>query len=248
MKSIKGKVALVTGAGRGIGRQIAIKLAGCGAKVICVSRTLKELDQTISLIKRDGGEGEAFLLDLTVLADIEELRDVLIEKYGQVDILINNAGGYPKEVYQDGEEQALNIWEWEEKKWDTIIETNTKIPFLVTKTFVPQMIERKSGDVIFISSRMGRIPSQMGAYAMAKSGIVTMSDTLALQVKEYGIRSNCVAPGILDTPGQRVYNKSVGQEGIEMGDSRSVADAVVYLLCYAPSNMTGQVLDLWSKV
>ena len=110
------------------------------------------------------------------------------------------------------------------------------------------MIKQHSGKIVSVSSRMGRIASQMGAYAVAKAGIVTMTKTTAIQVKEYGIQCNAVAPGITDTPGQRVYNHSVGQDGVEMGNAEDVAKAIVYLLADAPDVMTGQVMDLFTTL
>ena len=154
---------------------------------------------------------------------------------------INNAGGYPKEIYKNIEHQAIKIWEWSEEQWDQIIKTNLRIPFLVTKNVVPVMIKQGKGDIVNVSSRMGRIASQMGAYAVAKGGIVTMTKTTAIQTKEYGIKCNAVSPGIVDTPGQRVYNHSVGQDGCPMGSSKDVAKAIIYLLADSPAVMTGTV-------
>ena len=118
-----------------------------------------------------------------------------------------------------------------------------RIPFLVTKNVVPVMIKQGKGDIVNVSSRMGRIASQMGAYAVAKGGIVTMTKTTAIQTKEYGIKCNAVSPGIVDTPGQRVYNHSVGQDGCPMGSSKDVAKAIIYLLADSPAVMTGQSID-----
>ena len=135
-----------------------------------------------------------------------------------------------------------------EEQWDQIIKTNLRIPFLVTKNVVPVMIKQGKGDIVNVSSRMGRIASQMGAYAVAKGGIVTMTKTTAIQTKEYGIKCNAVSPGIVDTPGQRVYNHSVGQDGCPMGSSKDVAKAIIYLLADSPAVMTGQSIDLFTTV
>ena len=110
------------------------------------------------------------------------------------------------------------------------------------------MISQKSGKVVSVSSRMGRIASQMGAYAVAKGAVITMTKTAAIQTKEYGIQVNAVAPGIVDTPGQRVYNHSVGQDNVAMGSAADVAKAIIYLLCDAPDVMTGQSIDLFTTV
>ena len=153
-----------------------------------------------------------------------------------------------QKIYKNIEHQAIKIWEWSEEQWDQIIKTNLRIPFLVTKNVVPVMIKQGKGDIVNVSSRMGRIASQMGAYAVAKGGIVTMTKTNAIQTNEYGIKCNAVSPGIVDTPGQRVYNHSVGQDGCPMGSSKDVAKAIIYLLADSPAVMTGQSIDLFTTV
>ena len=101
--------------------------------------------------------------------------DAVVEQFGRIDILVNNAGGYPSEIYDSVEQQAIKIWEWTEAQWDQILKTNLKIPFLCINKVVPVMIKQRSGDIVSVSSRMGRIASQMGGYAVAKAGIVTLT-------------------------------------------------------------------------
>lgn len=245
---LQGKTAIVTGAGKGIGREAALLIAAEGASVICAARTQSDLDETVQMIKARGGDATALSRDLTDAAQVQSMADAVMEKYGHIDILINNAGGYPSEIYDKVDKQAIKIWEWSEEQWDQIIKTNLKIPFLCINKIVPIMIKQGSGDIVSVSSRMGRIASQMGAYAVAKGGIITLTKTTAIQTQEYGIRANAVAPGIVDTPGQRVYNHNVGQDDIKMGSADSVARAILYLLCDAPQVMTGQVLDLFTTV
>lgn len=245
---LENKIAIVTGAGKGIGRETALEIAAEGAVVVCVSRTQSDLDETVKMIRRNGGNAISLSRDLTDAAQVQSMADTVVEKYGRIDILINNAGGYPSEIYDKVSRQAIKIWEWSETQWDQIIKTNLKIPFLCINKIVPIMIKQGSGDIVSVSSRMGRIASQMGAYAVAKGGIITLTKTTAIQTQEYGIRANAVAPGIVDTPGQRVYNHNVGQDDIKMGSAHSVARAVMYLLCDAPQVMTGQVLDLFTTV
>ncbi len=248
------KTAIVTGAGKGIGREAAIEIAAEGAAVICVSRTQADLDETVKIIEGNGGKAISLSRDLTDASQVQSMVDTVVKKYGHIDILINNAGGYPSEIYtlpdgsNDTGRQAIKIWEWSEAQWDQIIKTNLKIPFLCINKVLPVMIKQRSGDIVSVSSRMGRIASQMGAYAVAKGGIITMTKTTAIQTQEYGIRANAVAPGIVDTPGQRIYNHNVGQDDIKMGTANSVARAIMYLLCDAPPVMTGQVLDLFTTV
>ena len=243
------KVAVVTGASRGIGRAIAEKLAEEGVFVVINYRGNEEqAKQVQQTIKEQGGNAGIYGCDVSDFSACEAFFKDVIETYGRLDILVNNAGGYPKEIYKNIEHQAIKIWEWSEEQWDQIIKTNLRIPFLVTKNVVPVMIKQGKGDIVNVSSRMGRIASQMGAYAVAKGGIVTMTKTTAIQTKEYGIKCNAVSPGIVDTPGQRVYNHSVGQDGCPMGSSKDVAKAIIYLLADSPAVMTGQSVDLFTTV
>ena len=246
--SLEGKIAIVTGAGKGIGRDAALAVAAEGATVVAVARTQADLDETVRLIEEKGGKAISLARDLTVADQVQSMVDTVVEKFGRIDILVNNAGGYPSEIYDAVKQQAIKIWEWSETQWDQIIKTNLRIPFLVTKNVVPVMIKQGKGDIVNVSSRMGRIASQMGAYAVAKGGIVTMTKTTAIQTKEYGIKCNAVSPGIVDTPGQRVYNHSVGQDGCPMGSSKDVAKAIIYLLADSPAVMTGQSVDLFTTV
>ena len=201
---LKGKIAIITGAGKGIGREAALAIAAEGATVVAVARTQADLDETVKLIKEQGGTASSLSRDLTDSAQVQSMVDSVLETYGRIDILVNNAGGYPSEIYDTVKQQAIKIWEWSEEQWDQIIKTNLKIPFLCINKVVPVMIRQGGGDIVSVSSRLGRIASQMGAYAVAKGGIVTLTKTTAIQTQEYGIKVNAVAPGIVDTPGQRV--------------------------------------------
>lgn len=245
---LKGKIAIITGAGKGIGREAALAIAAEGATVVAVARTQADLDETVKLIKEQGGTASSLSRDLTDSAQVQSMVDSVLETYGRIDILVNNAGGYPSEIYDTVKQQAIKIWEWSEEQWDQIIKTNLKIPFLCINKVVPVMIRQGGGDIVSVSSRMGRIASQMGAYAVAKGGIVTLTKTTAIQTQEYGIKVNAVAPGMVDTPGQRVYNHNVGQDDAKMGSAADVAKGIVYLLCDTPPVMTGQVIDMFTTL
>ncbi len=245
---LSGEIAIVTGAGKGIGKEIALALGAEGATVVAVSRTKADLDKVVKEITDNGGTAVALPRDLTDSSQVQSMVDEVVETYNKIDILVNNAGGYPKEIYNIAEQQPIKIWDWKEEQWDQIIKTNLKIPFLCINKVIPVMIKQKKGNIVNISSRMGRIASQMGAYAAAKSAIVTLTKTTAIQALEYGIKCNAVSPGILDTPGQRVYNHSVGQDKVAMGKAADVAKAVLYLICDSPANMAGQSMDLFTTV
>ena len=226
---LNGKIAIITGAGKGIGREAALAIAAEGATVAAVARTQSNLDETVRMIRDKGGCAISLSHDLTVGSEVQAMVDTVIETYGRIDILINNAGGYPSEIYKNIEHQAIKLWEWSENQWDQIIKTNLRIPFLCMNKILPIMIQQRSGKVVSVSSRMGRIASQMGAYAVAKGGIITMTKTAAIQTQEYGIQVNAVSPGIVDTPGQRVYNHSVGQDDISLGRAADVVyDRMIY--------------------
>ena len=245
---LEGKIAIVTGAGRGIGRDTALAISPDGANDEAVARTQPDLDETVSLIKKEGGTAVSLSRDLTDIDQVQSMVDTVVKQFGRIDILVNNAGGYPSEIYDSVGQQAIKIWEWTEAQWDQILKTNLKIPFLCINKVVPVMIKQRSGDIVSVSSRMGRIASQMGGYAVAKAGIVTLTKTTAIQTREYGIKANAVAPGIVDTPGQRTYNHNVGQDDAVMGSSAAVAKGILYLLADSPAEMTGQVIDMYTTV
>lgn len=245
---LQGEVAIVTGAGKGIGKEIAMAIAREGGTVVAVARTQSDLDQTVKEIEEIGGTAISLSRDLTDSTQVQSMVDAVMERFGKIDILINNAGGYPSEIYNNISKQAIKIWDWSEEQWDQIIKTNLKIPFLCTNKVIPEMIKKRKGKIINISSRMGRIASQMGAYACAKSAIITLTKTTAIQSQEYGIQCNAIAPGMLDTPGQRVYNHSVDQDDVKMGNVDCMGKAAIYLLCDTPDIMTGQVIDIFTTL
>lgn len=245
---LENKIAIVTGAGKGIGREAALAIAAEGALVVAVARTQKNLDETVKMVEETGGSAISISCDLTDEIQVQSMVHEVMDKFGSIDILVNNAGGYPKEIYDLVGKQAVKIWEWTEKQWDQILKTNLKPPFFCIKHIVPVMIEQKHGDIVSVSSRMGRIASQMGGYALAKAGIVTMTKTTAIQTKEFGIKVNAVAPGMVDTPGQRAYNHNVGQDDAVMGSAAAVAKGILYLLADSPAEMTGQVIDMYTTL
>lgn len=154
---LKDKVAIVTGAGKGIGRAAALAAAAEGATVVTVARTQSDLDETVRLIRENGGTASSLSRDLTCGEQAASMVDSVLQMYGRIDILINNAGGYPKEIYEGREHQAIRLWEWSEEQWDQIIRTNLRIPFLCMKHVIPVMIRQGSGKIVSVSSRMGRI-------------------------------------------------------------------------------------------
>ena len=142
-------------------RAAALAAAAEGATVVAVARTQSDLDETVRLIREKGGTASSLSRDLTCGEQAASMVDSVLQMYGRIDILINNAGGYPKEIYEGREHQAIRLWEWSEEQWDQIIRTNLRIPFLCMKHVIPVMIRQGSGKIVSVSSRMGSIASQM---------------------------------------------------------------------------------------
>ena len=127
---LQGKIAIVTGAGKGIGREAALAVASEGATVVAVARTQADLDETVRLIEEAGGSAIALSRDLTDAAQVQSMVDEVVARFGRIDILVNNAGGYPSEIYDKVRQQAIKIWEWSEEQWDQIIFYFRQLPLI----------------------------------------------------------------------------------------------------------------------
>lgn len=187
------KVALVTGASRGIGRAISLRLSGAGAQLVLTGRDQIALEETARLITTSGGLSPLIChLDLLDLASIQAAVKETEEEFGRIDILVNNSGITGKTV---------PMWELQESEWDETIDTNLKGPFLLTREVIPFMIKRESGSIIFIGSVTGKRPfMNKTAYAASKLGLVGLMRTLALELGTHGVRVNLISPGFVAGP------------------------------------------------
>ena len=194
VKELENKVALVTGASRGIGRAISLTLATAGAQLIVAGRDLDALNETAKLIC-DLNAGPVPLvcqMDLLDPSSIESAVKLALDSFGQIDILVNNSGIAGK---------SAPLWELDESQWDEAIDTNLKGPFLLSKAVIPSMISRKSGSIIFIGSITGKRPlGNRSVYAASKLGLVAMMRTLALELGRKGVRVNLISPGFVAGP------------------------------------------------
>jgi 3-oxoacyl-[acyl-carrier protein] reductase len=196
MENLKGKVAIVTGAGRGIGKGTALELAKEGAKVVLAGLTERNIGLVKTEIDALGGESFPVQTDISKWEDAEKLAKKAVEKYGRIDLLVNNAGIHP----QNKQNLRFGTLEIGDADWDIVMDTNLKGPFNVSKAVIPHMIEQRYGRIVNISSNTG-LNGQVGSapYCASKAGIMALTKVLAGEFGPYNITVNCVAPGLTMT-------------------------------------------------
>jgi 3-oxoacyl-[acyl-carrier protein] reductase len=193
MSKLQGKIALVTGAGRGIGRAIAEAYAREGAKVAVTARTVSELDDLVTKIKTAGGPATAFQADLADRISIPTLVAQVVASLGPIDILVNNAG-------LGSSANPMAVIDFDDDFWDQSISINMTAPYLLSKAVLPSMVERGWGRVITVASINSRLYSFHGAaYAATKHGVLGFMRTLAAETATQGITANCICPGPVKT-------------------------------------------------
>jgi len=187
---LNGKIAWITGAGRGIGRAVAIAIAQAGAKVVLCARSQEEIDSVVEKIRSANGEALAIACDVSKAKEIAALVNRVCNQWGDVEILVNNAG---VAVFE-------KILSASEKDWDSMMAVNLKGAFLCTQAVLGPMIERKSGEIINIVSVAGRKGYyNCGAYCASKFGLYGFTEVLRMEARKYGIRVTAVMPGATDT-------------------------------------------------
>jgi 3-oxoacyl-[acyl-carrier protein] reductase len=236
MKLLENKVAVVTGAGRGIGKAIALKLAGEGARVACCGRTLANVDETAKEIA-----GKAFAVDVADSKQVAEATEKILKEFGRVDVLVNNAG-----VTRD---QLL--MRMSDKDWDTVLDTNLKGAFNFTKALARAFLKQRAGRIINISSIIG-LTGNAGQtnYAASKAGLIGFTKSVARELASRGITANAVAPGFIVTD----MTGALGAEAKEalksrialgrLGSAEDVANVVLFLASDMASYVTGQVITV----
>lgn len=239
MAGLIGRTALVTGSGRGIGRAIALRLAYEGAN-ICVN-DLSMPDDVGDLereCKSHGVDVSLWEADVSDAEQVSRMVDHILARWGRIDILVNNAGI---------ERDAL-IHKMSEEDWDTVIRVNLKSCFLCCRAVVPTMLAQSHGRIINISSRAWQGGFGQSSYSASKGGIVSLTRTLALELAAKGITSNCVAPGLIDTPLFRSFREDAKERLIGLqpcgyiGQPEDVAHAVAFFASDESSYITGQTL------
>ena len=228
-KPLEGKVAVVTGASRGIGLAIAQRLGEMGAKLGLCSRDPKKLEAATQQLRTVASAVFAMPVDVTRADQISSFVQAAQKSLGPIDILVNNAGVGWFGPTQDATEES----------WDSVLDTNLKSVFLMSKAVAPSMIERKTGHIINIASLAGKNTFKNGGvYCASKWGLMGLTGCMAEDLRQYGIRVSAVCPGTVDTE----FSPHTGKDPAKLLQSEDIAHAVAMLVTQAPQSFISEVL------
>jgi NAD(P)-dependent dehydrogenase (short-subunit alcohol dehydrogenase family) len=241
---LAGKVAVITGGSIGIGAAIGRLFAQEGARVALISRDAVRGEETSQGIRSHGGDCRFYVADVSSADQVAKAAAEILRDFAKVDILVNNAG-----IWRPG-----RVIDLDEETWDSVLDTNLKGMFLVSRHFLPGMMERKSGVVINMSSVAGLVgAAEASAYAASKGGIVNLSRSMALDFAPFNVRVNCLCPGMTDTAqgdtvvahykpgGNQTEEKRNWQPLRRVGTAEDVAKAALYLASDDAEFMTGSI-------
>ncbi len=239
---LRDKVAIVTGAGRGIGLGIARAFAGEGARVSLCDVNTALLEAALAEIEALGGEARAFQMDVTSQEQIRHVVDEVLGTWGAIDVLVNNAGIY----------EVLPFEEIDEARWDRVLAVNLKGAFLCCQAVVPHMKRQGGGRIVSIASSAGKTGGTLAGahYSVSKAGVICLAKQLARELGPHGITVNAVAPGRVDTPMIHVASDEENEAFRlrtplgRLGTAQDVANAVVFLASDEASFITGEILDV----
>jgi len=242
MRKLEGKVAVVTGASRGIGRAIALKLADEGAKVVVnYSGSQAKAEEVVARIQENGGEAIAVQASVSQSEEVTALIDTAVKTFGSLDILVNNAG-----ITRDN-----LLMRMKEDEWDDVLNTNLKGVFLCTKAVTRQMMKQRAGRIINISSIVGVAGNAGQAnYVAAKAGVIGLTKTTAKELASRNILVNAIAPGFIETEMTDQLPEELKQGMLtqiplaKLGQPEDIAKAVAFLASDDANYMTGQTLNI----
>jgi len=241
MSQLANQIAVVTGAGRGIGRAIALKFAAEGADVVCVSRTAENSEKVAAEVRALGRKAWAYAVDVADTAAVAAAAEIILAECGRVDILVNNAG-----VTRDGLLMRMSG-----EDWDAVLDTNLKGAFLVTKAFNRAMLKQRAGRIINISSVVG-LTGNAGQcnYAASKAGLIGLTQSCAREFASRNVTVNAIAPGFIETDMTAELNEAARAELLKriplgrFGQGEDIAGAALFLAGPAGRYITGQVLTV----
>ena len=244
---LTGKVAIITGAGAGIGRATALLFAKEGAKVVVADYDSEAGAETVNIIRKEGGEAKFVQVDVSKATDAERMARTTVETYGKLDILVNNAGIY----------MQADAVETTEEDWDRILDVNLKGAFLCSKYCVPEMIKGGGGSIVNIGSEAGLVGiKNQVAYNVSKSGIIALTRSMAVDFAAHHIRVNCVCPGTTETPLvkaalERAPDPAAARRALEevrpanrLGRPEEIAAGILYLASDESLYATGSILSI----
>ena len=241
MSQLTNQIAVVTGAGRGIGRAIALKLAAEGADVVCVSRTAENSEKVANEVRALGRKAWAHAVDVADANSVNPAVEKILTDCTRVDILVNNAG-----VTRDGLLMRMS-----DADWDTVINTNLKGAFLVTKAFSRAMLKQRAGRVINIASVIGLMGNAGQCnYAASKGGLIAFTKSTAKEFGSRGITVNAIAPGFTETDMTAELKPEMKEVILKQiplgsfGQAEDIANAALYLAAASGRYVTGQVLTV----
>ncbi len=241
MTGLDGRIALVTGASQGIGRACALELTRAGATVALAARNETKLAEICSEIEALGGKSAAFSLDIAHEESIKACAKAVLERFGKVEVLVNNAG-----ITRDG-----LMLRMKRADWDDVLTTNLTGAFLLTQVLLSAMLKNRWGRVVNVSSVVGRT-GQAGQvnYAASKAGLIGFTRAMAREVASRGVTVNAVAPGYIETPMTAVLDEKQRAAMLATiplgrpGTDKEIAQAVAFLASDAAAYITGHVLDV----
>jgi len=242
MKKLKDRVAIVTGAGQGIGKGIALELAKEGAKVVVSDINEKTMNETVEEIKKLRVEAIGVKADVANVKDVERLVNTTIENFKTVDILVNNAGIFP----------FAPLLKMKDEDWNKVLDINLKGSFNCTRAVAPIMMKKKSGRIVNIASIAGALVgfTNLVHYCASKGGVLGFTRAVALELAPY-INVNAIAPGYIRTPGTEATTKYIDEKAAKqmiesvplkrMGEPKDIGKAVVFLTSDDSDYITGQM-------
>jgi NAD(P)-dependent dehydrogenase (short-subunit alcohol dehydrogenase family) len=241
--SLKGKVALITGASRGIGQAVAIGLAQAGADIAIASRKLPDLEKVAEQVRKTGRKCLPVAAHVARVEEINNLVGQVMAEYGKIDILVNNAATNPTMS------SAMDV---DERAWDSIMNLNLRGLFFLSQAVARLMKEKGGGKIINISSIAGISPDLLPVYSISKAGVIMATKVMAQQWAQYNIRVNAVAPGLTKTRFSEALWKNPDILKLAMGktpmarvaDPEEMVGAILYLAADASSYVTGQVIAI----
>lgn len=241
MSQLTNQIAVVTGAGRGIGRAIALKFAAEGADVVCVSRTAENSEKVAQEVRSAGRRAWAMAVDVADAAAVNAAAEKILSEAGRVDVLVNNAG-----VTRDGLLMRMS-----DADWDTVMNTNLKGAFLFTRAFSRAFLKQRAGRIINVASVIGLVGNAGQAnYAASKAALMGFTKSVAKEFGSRGVTVNALAPGFIETDMTAVLSEQLRADVLKtiplgkLGQAEDIAEAALFLASPGAKYITGQVLTV----